>query len=211
LTPLSEFSNLTSLDLRDNPITLQQIAELEAVLPNCNITHNAIEGCAVCGKHENFCDCIEIKGEKYLKTATHLDLSGKELTISDLTPLSEFSNLTSLDLRDNPITLQQIAELEAVLPNCNITHNTPCDCNEPDCEECFPPPPEFELGDCNNDGRINIADLTYLKYAIVRNNPEVFPFNDQCKVAGEEASDALNLSTLRNYLTGKTKQLTVDN
>ncbi|MCL2087739.1 MAG: leucine-rich repeat protein [Oscillospiraceae bacterium] len=62
--------------------------------------------------------------------------------------------------------------------------------------------PVYKIGDCNNDGVINIADLTYLKWAIVRNNPEVFPINDQCKVAGEEASDALNLSTLRNYLAG---------
>ncbi|MCL2087567.1 MAG: hypothetical protein FWH05_08265, partial [Oscillospiraceae bacterium] len=123
LTPLTEFPNLVYLDLSDNPITLQQIAVLEAALPNCNIIHNATEGCAVCGRHEDFCDCIEIKGEKYLKAATHLDLSDKGLTSADLTPLSQFPNLTSLDLRDNPITLQQIAELEAALPNCNIIHN----------------------------------------------------------------------------------------
>ena len=73
-------------------------------------------------------------------------------------------------------------------------------CDEP-CEN-GEDPNEYELGDCNNDGVINIADLTYLKYAIVRNNPEVFPLNPQCKVAGEWASDALHLSTLRNYLTG---------
>ena len=81
----------------------------------------------------------------------------------------------------------------------------PCgpDCKgEGECDEPCEAPPEYALGDCNNDGRINIADLTYLKYAIVGNNPEVFPLNDQCKVAGEGASDALNLYTLRNYLTG---------
>ncbi|MCL2087129.1 MAG: fibronectin type III domain-containing protein [Oscillospiraceae bacterium] len=66
-------------------------------------------------------------------------------------------------------------------------------------EEIPVTPPEFELGDCNHDGKINIADLTYLKYAIVG----ALAKNDQCKVAGEEATDAQNLAALRNYLTKK--------
>jgi len=40
--------------------------------------------------------------------------------ISDVTPLYNLSALTSLYLTGNPLTPEQIAELQAALPTCGI-------------------------------------------------------------------------------------------
>ncbi|MCL2086104.1 MAG: leucine-rich repeat protein [Oscillospiraceae bacterium] len=82
----------------------------------------------------------------------------------------------------------------------------PCgeDCKgEGECDEPCEPPPEYALGDCNNDGVINIADLTYLKWAIVKTLPET----PECFIAGNNTIGAADITLLRNFLTGKISSL----
>ncbi|MCL2086290.1 MAG: leucine-rich repeat protein [Oscillospiraceae bacterium] len=82
----------------------------------------------------------------------------------------------------------------------------PCgeDCKgEGNCDDPCEPPPEYALGDCNNDGRINIADLTYLKWAIVKMLPET----PECFIAGKDTIGAADITLLRNFLTGKISSL----
>ncbi|MCL2087413.1 MAG: leucine-rich repeat protein [Oscillospiraceae bacterium] len=68
------------------------------------------------------------------------------------------------------------------------------------CED----PCVFILGDCNRDGKINIADLTYLKYAIVKQLPET----PECFIAGNETIGAVDITQLKDFLTGKSRTLT---
>ncbi|MCL2086524.1 MAG: leucine-rich repeat protein [Oscillospiraceae bacterium] len=58
-------------------------------------------------------------------------------------------------------------------------------------------------GDCNQDGKINIADLTYLKYAIVKQLPPT----PECFIAGDSTIGAEDIGRLRNYLTRKSDEL----
>jgi Leucine-rich repeat (LRR) protein len=52
----------------------------------------------------------------------HLDLNGNQLT--DVKGLEKLTQLTYLDLRDNPdLTKAQIAELQKALPKCTIFSN----------------------------------------------------------------------------------------
>ncbi|MCL2087755.1 MAG: leucine-rich repeat protein [Oscillospiraceae bacterium] len=63
--------------------------------------------------------------------------------------------------------------------------------------------PCYRMGDTNQDGRINIADLTYLKYAIVMQLPET----PECFIAGNSTIGSDDIGRLRNYLTGKSDEL----
>ncbi|MCL2086703.1 MAG: right-handed parallel beta-helix repeat-containing protein [Oscillospiraceae bacterium] len=71
---------------------------------------------------------------------------------------------------------------------------------------------EPSIGDCNNDGRINIADLTYLKYSIVG----LLPPNEQCFITAPKSEtkplpDASDITKLKRFLTGIDGQLTMYN
>ena len=81
---------------------------------------------------------------------------------------------------------------------------------EGECDDPCEVPIIFELGDCNNDGKINIADLTYLKYSIVE--LENFPPNEQCFIVAPKSEtkqhpDANDITKLRRFLTGIDRDL----
>ncbi|MCL2087527.1 MAG: leucine-rich repeat protein [Oscillospiraceae bacterium] len=61
----------------------------------------------------------------------------------------------------------------------------------------------YRMGDCNQDGKINIADLTYLKYAIVG----ALPPTPECFIAGNSTIGSDDIGRLRNYLTRKSLEL----
>ena len=62
-----------------------------------------------------------------LTKAHRIPISGLSLSHNQLTSvkgLESLTQLTSLDLKDNPtLTKAQIEELQKALPNCKITHN----------------------------------------------------------------------------------------
>ena len=70
------------------------------------------------------------------------------------------------------------------------------------------------IGDCNRDGKINIADLTYLKRVVVGYMPHIFINNPECwldpKTRAEEnpMPKAEDITRLKDFLTGKSRSLT---
>tara|TARA_Y100001934_G_C11687031_1_gene466028 strand:+ start:318 stop:482 length:165 start_codon:yes stop_codon:yes gene_type:complete len=51
-------------------------------------------------------------------------LSLTDLKLTNVKDLESLTQLTSLDLKDNPtLTKAQIEELQKALPNCQITHD----------------------------------------------------------------------------------------
>ncbi|MCL2087398.1 MAG: hypothetical protein FWH05_07390, partial [Oscillospiraceae bacterium] len=84
----------------------------------------------------------------------------------------------------------------------------PCgpDCKgEGECDE----PCEFLIGDTNRDGKINIADLTYLKRVAVGYMPEIFVNRPECWLDPETRAEenpmpkAADITQLKDFLTGK--------
>ena len=59
--------------------------------------------------------------------------------------------------------------------------------------------PEFKLGDCNNDGRINVADVSYLKRVLTQTPG--FERNPECHIAGNLNVGAEDLTWLKKLLT----------
>jgi Leucine-rich repeat (LRR) protein len=53
-----------------------------------------------------------------MKRLTDLNLSENE--IADLTPLYGLERLADLSISDNPLTVEQVEELRAKLPGCNV-------------------------------------------------------------------------------------------
>ena len=104
LDGIEKFADLVSINLADNKISdisvLARFAGLETLsLKNCGLS--------------------DISALKSCKALAKLDLSGNN--ISDITVLYDLTALTSLDLSGNPaITADDIRELNAALPKCNI-------------------------------------------------------------------------------------------
>ncbi|MCL2086398.1 MAG: leucine-rich repeat protein [Oscillospiraceae bacterium] len=67
------------------------------------------------------------------------------------------------------------------------------------------------IGDCNHDGRINIADLTYLKRVVVGYMPEIFVNRPECWLTDEskrtQKPEAADITRLKDFLTGKISSL----
>lgn len=55
-----------------------------------------------------------------LKSLTSLDLSGS--SVRDLSPLVELTNLTLINLRDTPLSVQQIESFKAFTPGCRVLY-----------------------------------------------------------------------------------------
>ncbi|MCL2086426.1 MAG: leucine-rich repeat protein [Oscillospiraceae bacterium] len=76
------------------------------------------------------------------------------------------------------------------------------------------PKHEYRLGDCNHDGKINIADLTYLKRVVVGYMPEIFINHPECWLDPETRAEenpmpkAADITRLKDFLTGKSRTLT---
>lgn len=66
---------------------------------------------------------IVIDEVEYERAMNTLDLSGK--SISELDKLKELTTLESLDLRETGISIAQYDELQAALPDCDITWSVP--------------------------------------------------------------------------------------
>lgn len=60
---------------------------------------------------------------EYRRDSTSLDLSGK--TINELDKVKELTSLKELNLRDTGITIDQYDDLQAALPECEITWSVP--------------------------------------------------------------------------------------
>lgn len=129
LQNLHGLKHLKTLALDENStITKPAVDELQKKLPDCRISHS------------EFKQQIEIGGVKVNVDAETVNLSG--LGISDISALSQLTNVKSLDLSDNavsdfsalyglstltsldvsgnPIGPEQLSALEAALPNCTV-------------------------------------------------------------------------------------------
>ena len=103
LTPLSEMHCLIEADLEHNRIKdVRPLGKLKSI-KNLYLSDNAID------------DISPLAG---LTTLVELGLYKNK--ISDLSPLSNLTNLQKLELADNPLTEEQIAELQKMLPQCTI-------------------------------------------------------------------------------------------
>ena len=103
LAPLAGLTNLKNLYLRDNPITLSQVNELQEALPNTVIHHNAPADCG-CGRGEGCTGDITVKGAKYDTSLTVLYLFRLGLTNADIVDLKYMVNLERLQSHDNHFT-----------------------------------------------------------------------------------------------------------
>ncbi len=130
LSALAKLTRLTDLHLGFNQISdLSALNELKQ-LKNLTLYSNQISDVSALKElthltglnlSENKINDVNPLGE--LKRLTTLNLGFNR--ISDVSILVELHQLTRLHLEDNPnLTKAQIAELQKVLPKCDIIHNT---------------------------------------------------------------------------------------
>ncbi|MCL1828007.1 MAG: leucine-rich repeat domain-containing protein [Oscillospiraceae bacterium] len=104
-TPLYNLKSLTTLSVRDITMTKSQFDELRRALPGCGVYADKIQ---------NEAKELRLGGIGFMSDVTDLNLIG--LNISDLSVLSECTQIVNLDLRDNNITdlspLINLSELE---------------------------------------------------------------------------------------------------
>ena len=104
ITPLNRFKNLEKLDLGSNEIDNDYMFQyMTAKLKELKLGNNRIS------------DATPLA---YLGSLERLDLSGNN--ISNLQPIKKLTELKWLNLRGNPLTDEQVAELQEELPNCEI-------------------------------------------------------------------------------------------
>lgn len=128
VSPLGKLENLKTLDLTDNEdLTKKAVDELQQCLPKCKITSNALNIIELGGKSFSaeseivdaselgLTDISAITGFTKLKT---LDLRGN--AIGDLSPLYGMSTLTTLKLSPETVSEEQITALQEALPECTI-------------------------------------------------------------------------------------------
>lgn len=105
-TPLYNLKGLTRLSLKGVSMSSKQLKELQTALPNCTIAYDEDRIRAV--------KALTLGGVTFDSDVEMLDLSGLGLT--DLSVLSDCTNLHYLDLRDNAITdlspLQDLTTLQ---------------------------------------------------------------------------------------------------
>ena len=116
ISPLRSLTNLTELYLGKNMISDEQLMFL---LPLINLETLSLHGNGI----------TDIKPLRVLTSLTYLDLSDND--ISDLTPLQKLSDLKkeqkkpaleTLKLKGNSrLSAEQIQDLQAALPTCNIS------------------------------------------------------------------------------------------
>lgn len=71
------------------------------------------------------CTTVQIGGQAVPKDAVSVDLSGRHITSTEKIAL--LTELRSVDLRDNPLELEDIDALRAALPDCLIRWSIPLD------------------------------------------------------------------------------------
>ena len=108
LDSLSEVPKLRSFYIRGNQ---KEINDLTA-LGNLNeLNYLGLVGSNI----------TSLKGLGNSKSIAHLDLNSND--IDDVSELLKVKQLKVLVLEGNPITKEQVAELQAALPECKISHN----------------------------------------------------------------------------------------
>ena len=129
LTKLYGLKHLKTAALDNNPaITKAGVDELKKKLPDCKITHSEfVQQIEIGGTKVNVdAETVKLSGLgisdisllSQLKNVKSLDLSDNSIT--DFTPLYGLSTLTELYIDGNPVTPEQISEIEAALPNCVV-------------------------------------------------------------------------------------------
>ena len=104
ITPLNRFKSLEKLDLGSNEIdNVYMLQYMPAKLKELKLGNNRIS------------DSTPLM---YLETLERLDISGNNIT--NLQPIKKLTALQWLNLRGNPLTDEQVADLQAALPNCEI-------------------------------------------------------------------------------------------
>lgn len=104
LEGLEKCEALESVDLRDNPLTLEQIEWLAGQLPDCSIQWSILVG-----------------GVLVDNSSTQLDLSGRNVT--SLAGLDQIDELTYIDIRDNPLDPEEVSRFIASMPDCEVLWN----------------------------------------------------------------------------------------
>jgi Leucine-rich repeat (LRR) protein len=160
ISPLSGLTNLTWLSLGRNQIT--DISPLSGLhhLGMLSLSHNQITDILPLSD-------LTLNGRLYLynnqisdisplvnKGVWRLHLNNNQ--ISDLSPLENLTNLRELNLLNNPITLEQVVELQVALPNISdFSHNA------------RPTPPEYKRGHVLGNDTIDYNDaLAILRHIV---------------------------------------------
>ena len=119
-TPLHGLTALRTLSMKGVTITESQLKALQEALPDCKIFTDTVE--------EEILE-ITLGGKTFTSDVTELELCG--LGITDISALSQCTELVKLDLRDNAITdLSPLVELpnleKLVIWNNKVSDLGPC-------------------------------------------------------------------------------------
>ena len=128
LSPLASLTNLKGLDLSDTPVS-----DLSPLASLTNLEVLNLDGTSV----SDLSPLVSLTNLEYLSLSdtsvsdlsplaslTNLErLDLIDTQVSDLSPLASLTNLVSLELEGSKVSKEEIAKLEAALPNCNIEHD----------------------------------------------------------------------------------------
>lgn len=103
LSGIERCRNLRQLDLRQNPVSIEQYEFIKGELPECDIVWD-----------------IPVDTYRIDCTKSSLDLSGGKITGEGSRALRYMKGLTDLDLREIDLSDTDIAFLRESLPGCNI-------------------------------------------------------------------------------------------
>ena len=106
ISPLAELEITWAIDLYNN-----QISDLTPLAGLTNLKY-------LFASYNQISDLTPITG---LTNLTNLGLEANQIT--DLTPLKEMTQLKGLGLRDTPISISQLEELKAALPDCEVFYD----------------------------------------------------------------------------------------
>lgn len=122
---LSSLSNLTDLSLYKNEIedisALRTMTNLKSL--DLSVNHvsdiSSLQYLTSLTELKLYCNCIcDINPLRYLDNMESLSLGNNQVV--DISPLKELTKLTYIDLTSNPVSEEDIKELNEALPNCYV-------------------------------------------------------------------------------------------